>query len=125
RARPREAPGVVATAPGTAPGASPAAPAAVLLKVVSTPAGARVLREDTGEALGVTPLELSVSEPQSLRFELRGYQPAEATAHPEEGATVEVTLRPSRSTPAGAKPPANRRGTRLTNPDGTLNPFGK
>ncbi|MCP3136138.1 protein kinase domain-containing protein [Pyxidicoccus xibeiensis] len=112
-------------APPVEPPPAPAPPAAVVLRVVSTPAGARVLHGDTGEPLGVTPLELAVSEPRPLRFELRGYQPAEATARPEAGATVDVTLRPTRSAPAGTRPPAPRRGDRLTNPDATLDPFRK
>jgi hypothetical protein len=96
-------------------------PARVLLQVRSTPSGARVIQGDTGETLGVTPFELPVSEPRALRFELKGHQPAQAVARPEEGAHVEVTLSPNR-----AKAPAGpRRGARLHSTDGLLNPFRK
>jgi hypothetical protein len=91
------------------------APSAVVLQVRSTPSGARVFRSDTGEELGVTPLELSITEPRALRFELKGYQPSEATARPGEGDAVEVTLKPRKPKPA----------PRLTSPDGLLNPFRK
>ncbi len=109
-----------------APPAPPPAPAEVLLQVRSTPAGARVIQDDTGETLGVTPLQLSVTEPRALRFELRGYQPAQAVAKPEEGAHVEVTLNPNKAASTGGKAPAGpRRGARLQSTDGLLNPFRK
>ncbi len=107
------------------PPPAPAAPAKVVLHVRSTPAGARVLQRDSGEVLGVTPLELTVSEPQPLRLELKGYQTAEATARPEAGANVEVALMPTKSAAGDRPPAAPKRGARLTNPDGLLNPFRK
>jgi len=118
-----EAPGVPAQAAPVVPAPASDAPApvaavapsAVVLQVRSTPSGARVFRSDTGEELGVTPLELSVTEPRALRFELKGYQPSEATARPGEGDAVEVTLKPRKPKPA----------PRLTSPDGLLNPFRK
>nr|AHE14574.1 serine/threonine-protein kinase Pkn1 [uncultured bacterium] len=117
------APGVGAQAAGVAPAA---APAAAVLHVRSMPSGARVFRSDTGEALGVTPLELTVSEPQPLRFELKGHQPAEATARPGGGDTVEVTLKPRKApAPATKAPGQPKSAPRLTSPDGLLNPFRK
>jgi len=102
------------------------APAPVVLDVRSTPAGARVIQGDTGEMLGVTPLQLSVLKPRALRFELRGYRPAEATARPEEGAHVAVTLTPNKPAPKGGKSTATpKRDDRLRSPDATLNPFRK
>ena len=128
KAKPAPAPVVaappVAVVPVTPP--PPLPPAKVVLHVRSTPAGARVFQGDSSEALGVTPLELTVSEPQRLRFELRGYQPAEATARPEAGADVEVMLTARKPTAEGNRAPAApKRGARLTNPDGLLNPFRK
>jgi hypothetical protein len=118
-----------ASAPGAHPGvAASGAPAAapIVLDVRSTPAGARVIRGDTGELLGVTPLQLSVSEPHPLRFELRGHQPAEATARPETGAHVTVTLKPNKPAVKGGRGTETpRRGDRLNNLDATLDPFRK
>ncbi|MFP2907523.1 PEGA domain-containing protein, partial [Pyxidicoccus sp. 3LFB2] len=101
------------------------APAPIVLEVRSTPAGARVIQEDTGETLGVTPLQLSVSEPRALRFELRGYQAAEATARPEEGAHVAVTLNPDKPAVKSGRGTRPRQGGRLISPDATLDPFRK
>jgi serine/threonine-protein kinase len=123
-----EAPGVPARADTVAPASDvPAqgagvAPSAVVLRVRSTPSGARVFRSDTGEELGFTPLELSVTEPRALRFELKGYQPSEATVRPGEGEAVEVTLKPRKASKAHGQP---KSGPRLTSPDGLLNPFRK
>jgi serine/threonine-protein kinase len=122
--------GGAAQAAGGAPGIPLAVPAqgaaAVVLQVRSTPSGAKVFRSDTGEALGVTPLELSLSEPQPLRFELKGHQPAEATARPEDGADVEVSLKPRKVSSTPSKSPGQPKpAPRLTSPDGLLNPFRK
>ncbi|WP_164008939.1 protein kinase domain-containing protein [Pyxidicoccus trucidator] len=123
---PPVAPPVMAVLEPVVVPAQPRAPAPVVLDVRSTPAGARVIQEDTGETLGVTPLQLTVSEPRALRFELRGYQPAEATARPEEGAHVAVTLNPNKPATKGGRGTATpRRGDRLTSPDATLDPFRK
>ncbi|NMO23286.1 protein kinase [Pyxidicoccus fallax] len=118
---------VVAPTPAIVPVAvPPPPPAKVVLSIRSTPAGAKVFHRDSGEALGVTPLELTLSEPQPLRFELRGHQPAEATVRPEPGADVEVALTPAKPVREGGRSPsAPKRGARLTSPDGTLDPFRK
>lgn len=111
-----------------APSAEPETPTPteVVLEVRSTPSGARVIRGDTGETLGVTPLQLSVSEPRDLRFELRGYRAAQATARPEPGAHIDVTLTPNKAAATGGKAPAGpKRGATLQSPDGLLNPFRK
>ncbi|QSQ20608.1 protein kinase [Pyxidicoccus parkwayensis] len=111
-------------APDTTPTIEAPTPAEVVLEVRSTPSGARVIQDDTGETLGVTPLQLTVSEPRALRFELRGYRTAQATAQPEAGADVDVTLTPSKAA-TGGKPPRPKRGARLQSTDATLNPFHK
>ncbi|MCY1017281.1 protein kinase domain-containing protein [Pyxidicoccus sp. MSG2] len=115
---------LAAQGPAT-PAVPPSAVAEVVLQVRTTPAGARVIQDDTGETLGVTPLQLPVTEPRTLRFELRGYQPAQAVAKPEEGAHVEVTLAPNKAATGGKAPAGPRRGARLQSTDGLLNPFRK
>lgn len=81
---------------------APAAPAAaaqllppVTLTVRSFPEGAQVLRLDTGELLGVTPLVKQVSgeaAPLRLRVELAGYAPLERMVNLDKHAELEVPL---------------------------------
>ncbi|WAM27403.1 serine/threonine-protein kinase [Myxococcus sp. NMCA1] len=81
---------------------APAAPAAALqllppvtLTVRSFPEGAQVLRLDTGELLGVTPLVKQVSgesAPLRLRVELAGYAPLERMVNLDKHAELEVPL---------------------------------
>ena len=71
----------------------------VELDVRSSPAGAKVVRLDTGELLGKTPLRLKFYQKQrevALRFTLDGYEPAKATASLRTGGKVSVTLRKTR-----------------------------
>lgn len=67
----------------------------VTLTVRSEPEGARVVRTDTGEVLGVTPLvtrQPRASEPVGLRVELAGYASSEHQVRLESSATLEVPL---------------------------------
>ncbi len=68
----------------------------VELEVRSSPAGAKVVRLDTGELLGKTPLKLKFyQKPRevALRLTLDGYEPAKASASLKTGGRVSVTLR--------------------------------
>nr|QKW93824.1 serine/threonine protein kinase [Vitiosangium cumulatum] len=69
----------------------------ITLTVRSEPEGARVVRTDTGEVLGVTPLvtrQPRASEPLGLRVELAGFAPSEHEVRLDSPATLEVPLVP-------------------------------
>jgi serine/threonine-protein kinase len=73
-------------------------PATVDLELRSSPPGAKVVRLDTGELLGRTPLKLKFYQKQrevALRFTLDGYEPAKASASLKSGGKVSVTLKKS------------------------------
>ncbi|MCP3105458.1 PEGA domain-containing protein, partial [Myxococcus sp. K15C18031901] len=97
---------VVAPRPAPEPVVEPPAPAptspAVTLTVHSFPEGAQVVRADTGEVLGITPLvrELPSREvPLSLRVELAGYVASERTVRLDTHAELEVPLAKSLTAP--------------------------
>ena len=102
----------------SAPPAAPT-PAAVVLRVVSTPAGARVLHGDTGETLGVTPLAArrhGAARPalRAPRLSARaGHRATRGRRH------VEVTLSPNRAAPAGGSPRQTGAAALDSSPDGT------
>ena len=88
-----------------------AAPAPVSLTVRSVPEGARVVRADTGETLGVTPWVTSLprsASPLGLRVELTGYRSSEHKVSLEDSATLEVPLVP---VPAVVKPARGSQNT--------------
>ncbi len=71
-------------------------PPTVELELRSTPPGAKVVRLDTGELLGRTPLRVKVPQkPREvrLRFTLDGYDPGSASANLRSGGKVSVTLK--------------------------------
>jgi hypothetical protein len=88
--------------PGSEQAAPPAeagaeAPAPVTLTVRSVPAGARVLRADTGEVLGVTPLVREVPRrdtPLGLRVELAGHAALEREVRLDSHVLLELPLVP-------------------------------
>ncbi|HEU4384593.1 MAG TPA: protein kinase [Anaeromyxobacteraceae bacterium] len=70
--------------------------AVVDLDVRSNPPGAKVVRLDTGELLGTTPVKLKFYQKPhqvALRLTLDGYEPARATASLKSSGKVSVTLR--------------------------------
>ncbi len=74
-----------------------ALPTEVTLTLVTTPARATVIRLDTHEVLGVTPLEKRLArgdKPMRLRFELAGHQPLEREASLLSDQALELTLQP-------------------------------
>jgi len=98
---------------------------AVRLTVHSFPEGAQVVRSDTGEVLGITPLvrELPRREvPLSLRVELAGYVSSERSVRLDSHAELEVPLAKSLTAKTSAKKgtrnaPAPRKGTRAASAD--------
>jgi serine/threonine-protein kinase len=69
----------------------------VNVRIASAPPGARVIRADSGDELGFTPLFkrfLTEEREVVLRLELPGHQPIEQTIHPVEGTSVEVKMPP-------------------------------
>ncbi|QSQ20392.1 protein kinase [Pyxidicoccus parkwayensis] len=124
------APGVTAVAPGAASvvaaAEGPSAYGPVTLTVHSFPEGAQVLRADTGEVLGVTPLIKELpggTAPLGLRVELAGYVPSERVVRLDQHAVLEVPLAKAqtapRHTPAGTRPGARKGGVR----DAVIDPF--
>jgi serine/threonine-protein kinase len=110
--RPASAPGGEAPAQAQAEvpaAASPVPPAAprgpVTLTVNSFPQGAKVVRADTGEELGVTPLVKQLpgtDTPMGLRVELAGYVPLERVVRLDTHAVLEVPL--AKAQPAAPRP---------------------
>jgi serine/threonine-protein kinase len=105
---------------------SAAAHGPVTLTVRSFPEGAQVLRADTGEVLGVTPLikEFPGSNaPIGLRVELAGYVPLERVVRLDQHAELVVPLAKAqtapRHTPGSSRPAARKGGVR----DAVIDPF--
>jgi serine/threonine-protein kinase len=107
-----------------------AAQAPVTLTVHSVPEGARVVRADTGEALGVTPLVKQLpqaAEPLGLRVELAGFASSEHEVRLDSPSTLEVPLVPEAETKPGRKP-ARTPVHRKQNPgvrDDVIDPFAR
>ncbi|MCY1017039.1 serine/threonine-protein kinase [Pyxidicoccus sp. MSG2] len=81
----------------------------VTLTVRSFPEGAKVLRADTGEVLGVTPLIKELpggNAPIGLRVELAGYVPAERVVRLDEHASLEFPLAKAQTAPRHAPGPS-------------------
>jgi serine/threonine-protein kinase len=115
---------------GEAPTAAVAAPAALLppvtLTVRSFPEGAQVVRKDTGEVLGVTPLvkELPGSDKAlGLKVVLAGYVPSEREVRLDTHAELEVPLAKAqpapRQAPGSVRPASRKVGGR----DAVIDPF--
>ena len=109
-----------ATATETPPALEPAI-SRVLLTVLSDPPGARVVDTATGQALGTTPLDLSIirsSTPTRLHLERTGRRPSEVDVVPDSPREVRVTL--PRATPSAtpSAAPTSEKGARgVKHPD--------
>jgi serine/threonine-protein kinase len=107
------------------------APAPVTLTVRSRPEGARVVRADTGEALGVTPLEKQLPRGTAalgLRVELAGYVTSEHEVRLDSPSTLEVPLvpvepRPSRRVAREPAHPTAPRKQKAGTRDDLIDPF--
>jgi len=74
----------------------------ITLTVRSFPEGAQVLRADTGEVLGITPLVRQLpagNAPMGLRVELAGYVPLERVVRLDTHTLLEVPLAKAQPTP--------------------------
>jgi hypothetical protein len=77
----------------------------ITLTVRTMPEGARVIRADTGEALGVTPLVKELPRADAalgLRLELAGYVPLERQVRLDSHALLEMPLAKAQTAPAPA-----------------------
>jgi eukaryotic-like serine/threonine-protein kinase len=98
-----------ASAEKSATTAVPPAPKRVRLGFKSEPPGAEVLRKDTSEKLGITPLtiELSASDaPIDFLFKKDSFQEKTESFVPSESGQLAVVLTPAPSTPEPARPRA-------------------
>ena len=86
----------------------------VRLEIATHPAGARVVRADTGEALGTTPWvqAFDVQEsPLPLRIELAGHATVERALPRDRDAQLVLDLAPlTRTRPKASHPAAPRKG---------------
>lgn len=105
------------------------APAPVTLTVHTEPEGARVIRSDTGEALGTTPLvkELPRSEaPLGVRMEKAGYVPLERQVRLDSHAVIKVPLDKARPVPPPPAPaPAKAAPRKEVKRDALIDPFAQ
>ncbi len=88
---------VGASAPVAEPPAveAPKAPEQIVMEMQSSPTGARVTREDTGEVLGTTPLEVKLEKRDgtvTFRFELEGRQTLERAVSQARNNALSVDL---------------------------------
>ncbi|WP_375756337.1 serine/threonine-protein kinase [Corallococcus exercitus] len=119
-------------APAVAVAAAPQPPAAgamdaVTLTVHSSPPGAKVVRVDTGEELGTTPLTKALTRqavPPQLRVELTGYVPLERTVELKQGAAAAELSVPLVKASAGPRrAPARAPGRKGGSRDAVIDPF--
>lgn len=113
--------------PETPAPAAAVAPAPVTLTVRTVPEGARVVRADTGEALGLTPLikEMPRSETAlGLRVEMAGYVPLERQVRLDSPAVIEELLAKAKLAPAPPAP-VKAEGHKEDKRDGLIDPFAQ
>jgi serine/threonine-protein kinase len=97
----------------------------VNVRIASAPPGARVIRADSGDELGFTPLFkrfLTEEREVVLRLELPGHQPIEQTIHPVEGTSVEVKMPPLTRAKPQRRPAMEGAAERIGH-DGLIDPF--
>jgi hypothetical protein len=112
-------------APVAAP--APVAPAPVTITVRTVPEGAKVIRADTGEALGITPLVKELPRSQDslgLRVEKAGYVPLEREVRLDSPSVIEVPLAQAQLTPS-APAPAKAAPRKEVKRDELIDPFAQ
>lgn len=126
-----DAPAPAPVAPAPAPVAPRPAPT-VELGIDTTPTGATVVRMDSGERLGVTPLRARFPHgtvPVALRLELAGHAPLEHSLVPDAPREVRLALKaqpalaPERPAPVRRTPPRKTKAEPKEDPDAVLDPF--
>ncbi len=113
------------------PAPEPAQMAPLRLEVLSSPSGARLLREDTGELVGVTPLSMELERAEGstpMRLELSGHKPRAIEVPRDRDARLEVSLEavapPKRKgDPPPRSDPAQRDRRKELNRDAILDPY--
>ncbi|RKH62259.1 PEGA domain-containing protein [Corallococcus interemptor] len=128
--QPAREPVAVASTSGASAAGAPAvlgAADAVTLTVHSSPPGAKVVRVDTGEELGTTPLTKALSRqavPPQLRVELAGYVPLERSVELKQGAaTAELTVPLVKASAGPRRAPARAPGRKGGSRDAVIDPF--
>jgi serine/threonine-protein kinase len=100
---------------------------AVTLTVHSFPEGAQVVRADTGETLGVTPLVRELpraDKPMGLRVELAGYVPLEREVRLDTHAVLELPLAKAQQGRM-VTPPSPEGARRAGARDAVIDPFAQ
>ena len=99
----------------------------VTLTVHSSPPGAKVVRLDTGEELGITPLTKALTRqavPPQLRVELAGYVPLERSVElKQDAAAAELTVPLVKASTGPRRAPARAPGRKGGSRDAVINPF--
>jgi serine/threonine protein kinase len=99
----------------------------VTLTVQSSPPGAKVVRLDTGEELGVTPLTKALNRaavPPQLRVELAGYVPLERSVElKQDSAAAELSVPLVKSSAGPRRSPARGTGRKGGSRDAVIDPF--
>ncbi|MFZ5468171.1 MAG: serine/threonine-protein kinase [Myxococcota bacterium] len=108
----------------------PAPPAQVQLTLDSKPEGARVLRSDTNEQVGLTPLRTHLDksdQPLTFRLELDGYEVASREVTPSADTVLEVVLaekpKPAAEVRRPPKRPKKQGPKKAVSDESTLDPF--
>jgi hypothetical protein len=111
------------------PRGEPAAPTVARMELESEPAGARVVRVDDGEVLGVTPFSLEAapgSPALQVRFELADYAPLDARVPVKDGTVLRVGLTKVAAIEAPpTRPPPRGRAAPKARPAGGSKPAGE
>ncbi len=100
-------------------------PKKVTLEVASHPEGARVIRLDTHQVLGLTPLKLETERleaPIGLRLELLGHQPTERQVVLANNASLSVDL-PLEERPVEPTRAPDKKTKKKVTRDGQVDPF--
>ena len=117
---PVTAPVVAAVEKAPTPAPPPEKPANVSLMLTTTPAGARLIRADTGEVIGTTPFSGALprsSAPLRLRIEAAGHEPLLRDVSLASDSTLDLSLKPVRvKGPVKKQQPADIR-------NGVIDPF--
>jgi tRNA A-37 threonylcarbamoyl transferase component Bud32 len=124
---------VPTAAPAVAPPAStPPVPSTVTIKFRSEPAGAEVVRKDTGAKMGTTPFEAELlygKDPVPVVFKKDKFQDRPLSVIPDQGGQVaaeldEVPAPPPAKHPKAGKPAAARHLPRPPKPNGHMDEDG-
>jgi len=103
-------------APQPEPVVTPPPPVKVTLKFRSDPAGATVVREDTGQQLGATPFEIEVPKarsPLTVVFKKASFKDVVRSIVPEEPGSLDATLEAVTPTVQTVPPRPGKKGAKI------------